>query len=43
MFVVNVVMNEKIIYTDYILDRGELFKEANRLKRAFEASGIYEE
>ena len=43
VFVVNVVMNEKIIYTDYILDRGELFKEANRLKRAFEASGIYEE
>ena len=43
VFVINVVMNGKTIRTDYALSRDKLFKEANRLKKAFEASGIYEE
>ena len=43
VFVINVVMNGKPVRTDYALSRDKLFKEANRLKKAFEASGIYEE
>ena len=43
VFVIKVVIKDEVILTDYAIDRSELFRISNRLKKAYDAVGIYEE
>ena len=43
IFDIDVVVNGDVIYSDYAIDRKELFQIANSLKKSYDAVGIYEE